>query len=112
MKKYLYPTTLRYRLLTWLPLVYATYALVVWLACIISDACEKPAPADSPWWLPWSLFIFAYSIIGSPLPGLLTTIAAYLLPGRQPQNRADVLAGVLSFASFITCGIVLLGWCI
>ena len=112
MKKYLCPTTLRYRLLAWLALTYAAYAACVWLICTIADMVEQPPPEDAPWWLPWSLFIFAYSIIGSPLPGLLTTIAAYLLPGRQPQNRADVLAGVLSFASFITCGIVLLGWCI
>ena len=106
--KYLCPTTLRYRLLAWVPLTYTAYAAYVCLLCSIADMVEQPAPEGAPWWLPLSAMIALFAIICSPLPGILATIAACLLPNRQPGNKADTFVTLLSLTTFITWEILLL----
>lgn len=90
MKRYLFPSRLWQRLFIWLPTVLLCYALLVALICPIADAImQAPPEPHAMWHLPMGFIIIVIALVFSPLPVLLTELAAFLWRGRKPLNGTD-----------------------
>ena len=105
MKRFLFPRHVWARLLSWIPLLSALYALLVHVIALVADALAAPPPPGAKIWFGPGFSIAISGLLLSPLAPLLAWLAALLCPRRAPLGMADYTALVLGFLCIIVWGV-------
>ena len=105
MKRFLFPRYVWARLLSWLPLLSALYALLVHVIALAADALAAPPPPGAKIWFGPGFSIAIIGLLLSPLAPMLAWLAALLCPRRASLGMADYIALVLGFLCIIVWGV-------